>query len=480
MSDHQEKVKLNRKLFGSALLNFAEQHIQMHGPNGYGEAVFESFTKGGLELGASAGALRDWIGQQPGWRKRYEKATELFEQRKKGLDPNHPELRRLERALTNTQLEAKRLHEQLGAYDSRQTAFEQLADTLSEVVEPLELVSPTIDWGTEVKTKHSVDLVSALTDEHADEVISGPATWGLERYNFDVFCLRLERWARLNVEYVTQHLPKHHVERQWIFKLGDSLHGEGHGNKHRNHFGNTMRAAIAVGDAEAEAIAWMLQFIPYIGIIGVSGNHPRVTVKKDHVDPHDNFDFMVSAIVAARLSRYVAEGRCDIVAPKAWTAFANVRGKIMALNHGDDVKGTWGIPWYGFAKKQGRVQAMVGRKDAKVDFFWYGHHHTDVSATEAGVRAVHSGAFTTTDGWTAEAIASGGEPMQASMLIDDHEGMRSRILDIPIWLRDEKVERAFWAGKVKPAFGRTNTLTQLGTPDEMALAGDFPLITARR
>jgi hypothetical protein len=480
VSNNQETVKLNRRLFASAVANYAEQHIQTHGASGYAEAVWGAFTKGGLDLGVNHGAMREWLQGTPGWRKRYDDAVQLYEQRKAGLDPNHPELRRLERALASTKREAEKLAAQLGAYDSKQTAFEQLADTLSEVVQPLEVVDPKIDWGTGVKGRHPVDMVAALTDEHADEVIIGPATWGLERHNFDVFCLRLERWARLNVEYATQHLPKHHVERMHIFKLGDSIHGDGHSNKHRNHFGNSMRAAVAIADAEAEAIAWMLGHVPYINIVGVSGNHPRTTVKKDHVDPHDNFDFMVTALIAARLHGYIAEGRLDIHAPKSWSAFVDVRGKVMALNHGDDVIGTWGIPWYGFAKKQGRMQAMVGRKDARIDFFWYGHHHTDVGVTEAGARAVHSGAFTMTDGWTAEKLAAGGEPMQATMIVDDHPGMRSRLADLPIWVRDPKVEDAFWKGKLKPAFGRTNTLTQLAGPDEMALAGDFPLIKARK
>src|SRR5574341_262101 len=30
-----------------------------------------------------------------------------------------------------------------------------------------------------------------------------------------------------------------------------------------------------------------------------------------------------------------------------------------ALNHGDDVQGTWSIPWYGFGKHEARVQAAV-------------------------------------------------------------------------------------------------------------------------
>ena len=477
---NQEAVKLNRKLFGPAILAFAEQRIRLHGKDGYGEVLFTIFSQGGLDVGASPTAMRDWIIQQPGWRRRYDAALEYHEQAKAGLDPNHPELRRLERETKEHTRTITKLQQQVNAADEKQTAFEQLAATLESVVEPLEAVTPAVDFGAATKDAHPVDLVAQLTDQHADEVVTGPQSWGIERYNFDVFCLRLEKWATLIAEYATIHLPRHKVERLHIFHTGDATHGMMHDNKHRNFFGNAMRAAIAVADAQSEALAFLLQSVPYISMVGVSGNHPRMTIKKDHVDPHDNFDFMVVALMAARLSEYIKAGRLDIHAPKSWSAFVDVRGKIMALNHGDDVIGTWGIPWYGFAKKQARVQAMVGKKDAAVDFFWYGHHHTDVAITENNARAVHSGAFTATDAWTLEKLSSGGEPMQPLMVVDDRPGMRARLLDIPIWLRDPKVEAAFWAGKVKPTFGRTNTLTQIADSDVAAGGGAFPLIKARK
>src|SRR3990167_5508062 len=206
----QDTIVLNRKLFASALLNYAETWINLNGPNGYGEAVYGAFTKGGLSLGASPGGLRDWIAQQPGWRKRLETATKAFADRKNGIDPNHPELRRLERALQSSQHDLKAAREKLSVYDERQTVFEELAATLDDVVEPLDLAAPKLV--THDKSAHPVDFVVALSDQHADEVIEAPLTWGLERYNFDVFCLRLERWATLIVEYATTHLPRHYVE----------------------------------------------------------------------------------------------------------------------------------------------------------------------------------------------------------------------------------------------------------------------------
>src|ERR1019366_8426002 len=100
-----ELVKLNRKLFGSALVNFAETWISLNGPNGYGEATFEAFAKGGLDIGSSHGGLRDWISQTPGWKRRYEAATKGFTERAAGRDPNDPAVRKLERQLQHTQHE---------------------------------------------------------------------------------------------------------------------------------------------------------------------------------------------------------------------------------------------------------------------------------------------------------------------------------------------------------------------------------------
>lgn len=471
-------LQQHRRFVASAVTLAAEMAIVSEGPNGYAERIWEAFTEGGLELGANLGAFRDWIGKQPGWAKRYAAAVKTYELRKEGLDPNHPEVRRLEKELRAQTVEASRLREKLDTFNDQETVFDRMAATLNEIVAPLKLVP--YKAAPRVKGAHPVDMVVALTDQHADEVIHGASTWGLERYNYDIFCLRLERWQKLVLEYATGvHLPQHKVERVHVFHLGDALHGDIHEHKHQNHFGNTMRAAIAVADAQSEAVAGLLEHIPYINLVGVSGNHARTTAKKNMDDPHDNYDFMVLALMQARLSHYVAAGRLDIHAPRSWSAFVDVRGKVMALNHGDDVKGTWNIPWYGFSKKASRVQALVARAQERVDFFWYGHYHTDVAATEAGSRDVHSAAFTLTDPFALNAVSAGGEPMQSAMIVDDHEGMRSRLLDLPIWLRHEWTETQYWEGKLQPRLGRSGALFALGRSDAEAERGAFPLITAR-
>jgi hypothetical protein len=324
----------------------------------------------------------------------------------------------------------------------------------------------------------AVDAAVALTDEHGDEVISGPATWGLERYNFDVFRIRLARWAKVVAAYLSQHLPRYNFERLWIQKLGDGQHGNLHlpGQKYRNHFGNDLRAAIAIGEAEADAIAKLADYVPQIIVTCLSGNHPRQTSKKDYGDPHDNLDFIIATVIELRLQKYLEEGRVQVLAPRSWSAYQEIRGRTHALNHGDDVQGTWGIPWYGFAKHEARVQAAVGTAEQRVDYFWYGHFHTDVSVSENGARSMHSGAFTLTSDYSINKLKAFSEPSQIMGVFDDPLG---RILEIPIYLRDQRREEAYWAGTYEPELGRSSALTRLAVFDEIADKGGFPLIRAK-
>jgi len=375
------------------------------------------------------------------------------------LEPTNPELRARDRRIKELAADLSIAKQQLDKADAKKTIVEQLVGVVKEEIQPWEPRPMTLP-----KPKAGqflVDGALALTDEHGDEVITGPSTWGLERYNFDIFRIRLQRWAKVAAAYMAQHLPRYHFERLWVFKLGDSVHGNLHtpGQKYRNHFGNDLRAAIAVGEAEADAIVRVLDFVPEVNIVAVSGNHPRQTLKKDYNDPHDNLDFLVATIIELRLRKYIEAGRVNVFAPRAYSAYVDVRGRVNALNHGDDV----------------RVQALLGRVDQRADFFWYGHYHTDVGAAENGARSIHSGAFTLTDQYIINKVKAANEPSQIMQVFDDPLG---RILEIPIYLRDPEKEAAYWNGKYQPEIGRDSALTRLAWTDDLAEKGGFPLIKA--
>ena len=388
------------------------------------------------------------------------------------LASDHPQLRVLERRVATLTDELAAERRKRKEADRERTLYDDLADVIRTETQPLELARCAMP---EPKAgQYPVDGVALLADEHADEVIHGVGTWGLERYDFNVFRVRLARWAEVIRAHLTVHLPKHHFERLWVFKLGDALNGPIHDHEYRNHFGNSIRAALAVGDAEAQAIAWLAEVLP-VHVVSVPGNHPRTTQRKDYDDPHANFDFLVASQMATRLQGFVDAGRVTVLAPRSWSAYVEVRGRVWALNHGDDVKGTWGIPWYGYNRKHNRVQALLARHDARVSYFVHGHYHTDVGAQEGDARSIHAGAFTVTDPYAAEKIAGGSEPTQQMFVVNEKRG---RLLEIPIQVRDPEDEDAFRAGTYEPPFGRSSVLDVVGEADGLAERGAFPLIRA--
>lgn len=248
------------------------------------------------------------------------------------------------------------------------------------------------------------------------------------------------------------------MEHLWIFKLGDGVQGDIHDSTKDTYFRNTLKGAIAVGEVEAEALHWIYQKtgVP-MTVLSVAGNHPRRSLRKDYNGPQDNFDFLIATQIATRL----ADTPVRVFCPNSWTTFANVLGSIWAINHGDDVKGYAGFPWYGFDRKNQRVQALVARKGFRIDYFCYGHYHTDARVPSSGAKSFHNGGWYFSDPYALNKLAVGDTPQQNFYVVSERFGV---IFEIPIYLKDEETEDKVIEGKHEPAFGRDTVLEQVLPP----------------
>ena len=369
------------------------------------------------------------------------------------IEVDDPSLIALERENTRLRDDVKGLQKKLTASHRDENLFLELAGLVREELQPLSPV-PSVPQ-EEKRSATSVDAVLLLSDEHGDQVIQSANTWGLEAYDFNIFRCRLDRLVTMVESYSTRYLPAHKIERLWVFKLGDSIQGNIHQND--NHFQNSLKAALAVGDAEAQAIQYLSRFYQ-VNVVCVSGNHPRQTKKKDYEDPHNNLDFVVATQIATRLQHEIKAKKVNVYAPRAYTALVEVQNHLWVLNHGDDVRSWAGFPWYGFSRKNNRVQRLLSRKELRASFFAYGHFHTSVRVQEADAESIHAGNWTLTDPYALERIGVGSEPVQELMLIHPEQG---RILDIPIKVRDVEREASYREGGWDPRFGRHLVIDQL-------------------
>lgn len=360
------------------------------------------------------------------------------------LPANHPVLRELEREVTVLRSTISDLRSKLKEADKQSHVFQGLAEIARTEIVPFSPKVPVLAREVDPE-QEGVAMVSLLSDLHADMVVGREESWGMEDYDFNVFRERFTRWVEVQIAFILDHLPRYRVEELWIFLLGDNVHGDIHNHGPFNYFRNTLKAAIATGDVVAEGINYLHNATGTpVRIVGVSGNHARRTARKNYDGPHDNFDYLVGVQVASRLREI--DG-VEVVLPNSWTAFVEVREKIWCLNHGDDVTGYAGFPWYGFSRKNNRIQALASRFNERVSYFVYGHYHTKADFQEGTHTSIHNGAFARTDPYALEKVVAGNVPTQRTFIVNS----RGIILDIPIYVEVEE-------GEVLAPFGQETTL----------------------
>lgn len=386
------------------------------------------------------------------------------------LQSDHPEILRLEKQVIALKDEKSQLLNKIKAIHRDTVMGEVVWEAVQKYVRPLE-GTPYVMTKRDAGKRTPAVMVLQLSDEHADKKVEASTVWGLEIYGFGEFRCRLHRLIEEAAEFATIHHPNMFFEHIVVAKLGDAGEGDIHGSGPRNYFGASVPAQLAIGDTEAQAIEWLHRTtkIP-VTVIGVGGNHTRTTIKKDYKDARNNFDYGIMGVISARLRGI--EG-IRVLAPNSWTAFVDVYGYVFSLNHGDDVKGNYGgIPWYGFTRKNSRVQALVSQAGRRVHYFLYGHYHTPAEIPALGGVSIHNGAFPMTDPYTISNISEARDPTQNLMIVTEKRGVAYKS---EIALRDVERERDFRAGKWEPAFGSRTILDDMAP--EPGEVGDLDVIS---
>ena len=174
--------------------------------------------------------------------------------------------------------ENKELRQRLAVRQKQGVMFEVLAEQIKDrtpilPVRPL----PTIGKGGKIEE----DVVCVFSDPHADQIILPERVLGFEDYGWMEFCRRFERWVDSIRDWTQGNLSHHRFSRLWLFCLGDNIQGDGHGATKHTTWGNTMKAALAVGDVLGQGIQDLADIFPEIIVVGLPGNHPRWAKKID-------------------------------------------------------------------------------------------------------------------------------------------------------------------------------------------------------
>lgn len=271
-------------------------------------------------------------------------------------------------------------------------------------------------------------VVMHVSDMHADSVVNPEECGGLEKFDFNVACVRAERYVDTVIEWTQDTLsPKFHFTDLWFLSYGDQTSGEIHGHAQRSYFRNMFRNCLAIGQLQASMLRDLAPYFERIHVVCLSGNHGRRSPKKDYNAPTDNWDTLISE--TARLYCRDLEN-VGFLIPEAYSVNLNINGIGVNVSHGDDCRSNGGIPWYGLVRRQKGLIALnnaFGGNGVPIRYVVCGHHHTMSSLSDVNGELLVNGAWVGTDAFSYNAFSGYREPCQLIHGMNPQHGLTWRL-----------------------------------------------------
>lgn len=328
--------------------------------------------------------------------------------------------------------EVRRARRQIKTSRKDSAIFNSIAGLIPERVVPHN--APKYEFSPPKKGAIQETLVLHLSDGHHDSIVNPEEVAGLENYNFEVSCRRAENFVDTALEWtLTSLAPNFHFTRLVILAYGDHTSGQIHDAERRSHFQNQFKNTLAIGQLHSMMFRDLSAHFEQVDVLYLPGNHGRTTTKKDHHGAHENWDYLVGKI---------AEQHClgleniSFAIPNSFSANIEIEGHGFSVSHGDDIRGSMGIPFYGAQRRQKALQALspLMKDTPRVRYAVMGHHHTQSSLQDFDGELLMNGAWLGTDAYAFNSFSGYREPCQLMHGVHKDQGVSWRL---PIRLRSE-------------------------------------------
>ncbi len=350
----------------------------------------------------------------------------------------------LEREKSELEAKCRKLQKEIDKSRGKDEFFHQMADLIMENP-PIANVRPLKPTKKkDAKTKESVGLI--ISDMHADQNIPSHRVQGLEEYNFQAACHRGDNLVQSTIKWMNDNMATHEFDSINVFLIGDLTNGEIHGGTKASTYGNAIKNSAAIGELLGHMFCDLADHYK-VNVISVPGNHGRRSHKKDYRGPHENWDYLCALWAKQKCRSYIDAGRMSFEIPDSYTAVVKIRGKNFVLNHGDDVRGSMGLPWYGIERRTRRLVSLGAVTGDMPNYFVYGHFHTFTTQQHTTGEAVINGSWPATDEYAIEQLGAYSEPNQVLFGIHENHGMTWRM---PVYHRSKDWKTS---EKKQPSYG---------------------------
>lgn len=258
-----------------------------------------------------------------------------------------------------------------------------------------------------------------LSDLHIGAYFTLDDTGGLSEYNLDIFKQRMETLKAAVIEITERHRHMYDVPELHIFCLGDIVAGMNEaGNWSSAYIDQDIYDQMMQGVTSLrDLIACLSRGFQKIHFYGIYGNHGRCAkrgVQKDST----NWDRICYEFVKTSLTEY---DNIRWVIPTSWFHQENILGHNFYLTHGDGIRSSMGIPFYGVERAERNITGL--QKYCPPDYMLLGHFHSAAEIQTNSSRIILNGSFLGGDIYSLRELRRSDVPEQKMFGIHDKKGV---------------------------------------------------------
>lgn len=253
-------------------------------------------------------------------------------------------------------------------------------------------------------------------------------------YDSDICEERVDRYADKVIKLTEMHRSAVPITKAHVWMLGDIVEGENifPGQAYlidSSLYEQAMRRGPRI---LAMFVRRMLSTFDEVVVHAVIGNHGRIG-KKGEFHPETNSDRMCYRVTESLLADEIDDGRLTwehsepgSTGIRGWYSIDEIGEYTCLLVHGDQFRGSLGIPWYGVRKKALAWKSMAAAGSLPFPHFddiAFGHWHQATSWTinDIGVRG--SGSTESFNDYAAEELGGMSRPSQRMMFVSPSKGI---------------------------------------------------------
>ena len=347
-------------------------------------------------------------------------------------DPADERILELEAEVVHLRDERNHARRKLQIAAKTQGLFKAMTGEMEARIKPFKSL-PTVRSKYKGGKKGAVTehLVMHLSDGHHDQIVTPDECGGLECYNFPVSICRAENYVDTVLKWTQETLaPAFNFPALTILAYGDHTSGEIHGHVNRSYFRNQFKNSLAIGQLHALMFRDLAPYFDAVNVIYVPGNHGRRSIKKDYHGAHDNWDYLVAKTAELYCADLV---NTTFIVPDSWSVNLEINGTGFCIFHGDDIRSSLGVPWYGIERRTRRIMAL-NRLQAgpPIKYYCCGHFHRAGSTAEVDGELLMNGSWLATDAYAYNSFSGFTEPTQLLHGVSEKRGVTWRL---PVKLR---------------------------------------------